>query len=267
MRIRRPPRARWIAAGVLVGLAAAALVAVPVGIGLARRGGSAATPGGRIVLAPSSKQSIGCTWREIFRTDFDTDKVKLAWRGGDFHGQELRKEDGVPVWYQGADWNQLWVPIGDAKPEIWAVEAMFFAPVDPEFAKNAGFIAFSDPVGPMHWSTSAAEHGVGLDVIEAPGQPPSLNISTPTGKIGSTIDYQRTLTAGFTGRWHVLRLEGARAGGWLRGTLDGQFLFAEFGVRDLAGRHVCLGSGGASYHQSNVLWKHLRIAEGTEACR
>jgi len=266
-RIRRPPRARWVAAGVAAGLVAAGLVAVPVGMGLARRGPAGGVPAERFALGPSSKQAIGCTWTEVFRTDFDTDKVKLAWRGGDFHGQELRKVDGVPVWYQGADWNQLWVPIGDVRPEVWAVEAQFYAPVDPEYQKGAGITVFADPVGPMHWSTSAAEHGVAVGVLEAPGQPPSVTVHTPSGQIQVSVEHRRTLTAAFTGRWHTLRIEGARAGGWLRATLDGQLLIAEIGVRDLDGRHVALESGGASYHQSNVLWKHLRVQEGTEACR
>jgi hypothetical protein len=266
VRIRRPPRARWVTAGVVIGLLVAALVTVPVGIGLARRGGASGAPAGRIVLASTSTPAK-CDWKLVLYTDFDTDKAKLAWRNGDFHGQELRKVDATPVWHQGADWNQLWVSLGDANPDVFAVEAQFFAPTEPEVVKAAGLSVFADPVGPMHWSSSASIHGVSVSVGEWPGQGAQIGMSTPSGQNYPTTDYKGPLASPVSGKWRRLRIEGSRSGGWLRASLDGQLLLTEVGPRDLTGRHVSLDSGGASYHPSGVMWKHLRVLEGTEECR
>jgi hypothetical protein len=215
----------------------------------------------------SSSVNGKCEWKGVFATDFDTDRVKLAWRGGDFQGQELRKVDGVPVWFQGADWNQLWVSLGDVKPDVFAVEAQFFAPVDPEVVKVAGIQAFADPVGPMHWSTSASLHGVVVGVGVEPVLGPNFALSTPSGQNYPTVELKSQIGITFPGRWHKLRIEASRTGGWLRATVDGQHLVTEVGERDYAGTHISLDSGGVSYHQAGVMWKHLRVLEGSEACR
>ncbi len=267
VRIRRPPRARWVAAGVMVGLVPAGLIALALGLGVGRQSSSSLAPTGRLILAPISKQTVGCTWEEVFRTDFDSSSVKLAWRNGDYLGQALRKADGVPVWFQGADWNQLWVPLFHVAPDVFAIEAQFFAPEEPAFTKTIGLMVFTDPIGPMDWSTSDSVHGGGVVLVEETGGPATFLWTFPSGSKTIRVDYRGRLQARFAGRWHTLRLEGSRSGQWLRAVLDDQLLVVEVGPRDLSGRHVTLESGGASYHPAGVMWKHLRVFTGVPACR
>ncbi len=269
VRVRPPPRARWITTGVMAGLLAAALLGLPAALWFRGAGpaqGAAAGAPARLILAGTSAQT-SCEWKEVFRTDFDSDKVKLAWRNGDYFGQELRKVDGVPVWFMGADWNQLWVPIGDVKPDVFAVHATFFVPPGGEFDAGAALEIFTDPVGPMHWSTSDQVHGGGIALQELPGRPPSFAWQFPSGSKTARTEYRGTLEGSFTGKWRTLRIEGSRSGGWLRASLDGHPIVVDVGARDLEGRHICLTGGTTSYHQANVMWKHLRVLEGGPGCR
>lgn len=267
-RVRPPPRIRWVVAGLLAGALLAGLVSVALwrlqGGDRARLEGSGR--GAERVLLAASAARTRCTWTDALRVDFD-DPSRFSHRNGEYRGQGLRRIDGVPVWHMGSDWNELLVPLGEVRPDVFAVEVELLAEPAPGHVVAAGLELFTDPIGPMDSSSAGLVHGGGIGLVEEAGEPPSFGWAFPGGNGTSRMDYRGTLAAPFTGRWRTLRVEGSRSAGWLRATLDGQLLLVDVGPRDLDGRHVCLHGNGGNYRPANVQWKHLRVFQGAGDCR
>lgn len=260
VRVRRPPRARWVTAGVVAGLLAAAAVGVPAVLSARRAVGP-----GHLVLSGSSTQT-GCEWKAVYGTDFDSKRERLAWRNGEYGLQESRSVERVPVWFMGSDWNQLWVPLGDVKPDVFAVQAAFRTPSGDAYAAVAMFV-FTDPVGPMNSTASDAAHGGGLSLAEPARGIPEFAWYFPAGQATARLEYRGLLPFSIRGEWHVLRIEGSRSGGWLRASIDDRLVLADVGRRDLTGSHVCLQGNGGAYRGAGVMWKHLLVFEGGPGCR
>jgi hypothetical protein len=260
-RVRRPPRARWVSAGLLLGLLLAAAVALPALWWW--RGG--ATGQGLILAATSSSQA--CTWAQFERFDFGMKDAGLRWRNGDFHGQELRMVEREAVWYQGSDWNQLFIPAGTRRPDVFAVQASFQATGGPDVFTSVTFHAYGDPSGPMDYTSSDLVHGRGLALLYDPATGPRYEWGVTDGVNTRRVAAKGALRAGHAGRWHTIRLEGSRSRCWLRVLLDGDPILTETGACDLDGGSFMLGSNGGSYVQANVLWKQVARFEGEQGCQ
>ena len=261
VRVRPPPRARWVAAGASAGLLLATLAGVPAALWWRGRAAPRA-----LAMAGSSAQTP-CAWRLILRSDFDTDEPKLAWRNGKVSGQARRREEGVPAWYMGSDWNQLFVPIPEPLPDVFAVQVQLFAPPPREANAAAGLEVFADPAGPMDDTTSDLRGGLGLNLSEDKGHAPLVLWGLPQGEHSTRIDYRAGLDGPFTGRWVTLRLEGSRSGRWIRVLLDGRLVLSDAGATGLDGRHIVLTGQGDVYGEAGVRWKHLMMLEGGADCR
>ena len=273
-RIRRPPRARWITAGVLLGLGVAAtgalaavLVAHRTGVRLALGEPPGLAPAALVVSATSATGT--CSWRQLERRDFEGPPGDLRWRNGSFRTQGPAKLDGRGAWHQGSDWNQLFVPIGERRPDVFAVDAQFLPPATAPAEQFLGVSlhVYADPVGPLDASSSDVAHGRGLVIFDAPGKAPQFEWGTPDGVHSRLVAAKGTLGSSIRGRWHTLRIEGSRSRCWLRVLLDGAPLLVETGHCDLAGGHVLLGASGGSYVPADVHWRTFRLFEGDASCQ
>ena len=266
-RVRPPPRARWITTGVAAGLFAAALIGLPAALWLRGAPGKAGAEGAAPLVLAASSALLPCTWKQVHRVDFDAPVPGARWRNGDFKQQGLATRDGRGAWLQASDWNQLILPAGAKRPDLFAVEASFLAPPVTDQAVSVTLHVYGDPAGPIDHTSSDVIHGRGLVLIEAPGSPPRFEWGVPDGVNTRTVSSKGTLPATFTGRWRTLRLEGSRSRCWLRASLDGQPLVLETGACDLEGGSMILTGGGAAYVSANVLWREFRISEGDAGCQ
>jgi hypothetical protein len=274
VRIRRPPRARWIGAGVLFGLGVAGVVALAsvlwahrAGLHLVSGGPAGAAPAALVVSATSATAT--CSWKQVARRDFETPATDLKWRNGSFRGQAAEMHEGRGAWHQGSDWNQLFIPVGERRPDVFAVDAQFLPPAAAPADQLLGVSlhVFADPVGPLDSSSSEVAHGRGIVLYDAPGKAPQFEWGIPDGVQTRVVAAKGTLGSLARDRWHTLRIEGSRSRCWLRVLLDGAPLLVETGHCDLAGGHVLLGSNGGSYVQADVRWRTFRLFEGDATCQ
>ncbi len=269
-RVRRGPRTRWAAAGVAAGLLAAAAVGVPLMVwlrGAARTEGA----GGEAVALVASSSMVLCSWRRLVtQTDFDRPIPNLRWRNGDYIKQEAVTHEGRGAWRQGSDWNQVFLPAQRPgppdRPDVFAIEANFFAPPSAEYQVSASLHAYGDPGGPMDYTASDIHHGRAISLVETPQGAVTFEWGV-SGLNTHRMVTQGTLPTRFTGRWHKLRIEGSRSRCWARALLDGAPLVVEVGHCDFEGADTILGSGGESYRSANVLWREYRVWEGEAGCQ
>jgi hypothetical protein len=264
-RVRQPSRARWVTAGVAAGLLAAGLLGLPVAAWVLSSRGAGQAP----LIVSASSATVPCSWKQIARRDFDTPATDLRWRSGEFGKQEPVRHEGRGAWRQGSDWNQLFVPAGEARPDVFAVDAQFLAPVDPgsDHLLGVSLHAYADPVGPLDHRSSDVAHGRGLAIYEAPGGAPRFEWGVPDGLHSRVVAAKGSLSGSIKGKWHTLRIEGSRTRCWLRVLLDGTPLLVEAGHCDLAGNGFLLGSNFGSYAPANVLWRNFNLFEGDSSCQ
>ncbi|MBK9516773.1 MAG: serine/threonine protein kinase [Anaeromyxobacter sp.] len=269
VRVRPAPRVRWVTAGVAAGLAAAALIGLPAALWL--RGGGPPAEAAAATVAPlvlaASSALLPCTWKQVHRVDFDTPVPGARWRNGEFKEQGLATRDGRGAWRQASDWNQLILPAGQRRPDVFAVEASFLAAPVTDHAVTVTLHAYGDPAGPIDHTSSDVVHGRGIVLLQAPGNPPRFEWGIPDGVNTRMVSAKGTLPAPFTGRWRTLRIEGSRSRCWLRASLDGQPLVIETGACDLEGGSFVLTAGGAAYVSADVLWREFRLSEGDSGCQ
>jgi hypothetical protein len=262
-RVRRGPRTRWVAAGVAAGLLLAAAVLVPVVVWM--RG--AARPAGSLVLAGSSMQ-VPCTWKQLVHRDFDGPIPGLRWRNGDFNKQEMVTHERRGAWLQASDWNQLFLPAGERRPDVFAVEASFFAPATAGHGVGVGLHIFGDPGGSMDHRSSDLHHGLGIALIEGQSGAVRYEWGIVGGRNTTQVTAKGTLPGAISGKWHTLRIEGSRSRCWSRALLDGAPVLFEVGACDLAGGEIVLsGAWGGSYVAANVLWRNFSTFEGEPSCQ
>jgi hypothetical protein len=260
VRVRAPPRLRWIAAGALAGVAVATLAAL--GFALVRSTQPAPPPADATVAASSA--TTPCTWRLLSVHDLRGPAPGAVARQGSSGSQGVADAGGSKAWTQRSDWNQLFVPIGTTVPDFFGAEASFLAVPVPGRARGVKMMVLTDPSGP---DGSDVKHGRGVFLIQEPGRAPTFEWGVLDGMNARKVVYKGTLGAPFTGKWRTLRLEGSRSRCWVRLLLDGVPLLTEVGSCDLAGTHVMLGAATDAYQPADVAWSNLRIFEGEPDCQ
>jgi hypothetical protein len=262
-RVRRGPRVRWVLAGVVAGLLVAAALGVPAALWW--RG--APRPEGSLVLAGSSLQ-VPCTWKQLVQRDFDAPVPGLRWRNGDFGKQEMVTHERRGAWFQGSDWNQLFLPAGERRPDVFAVEASFFAPAKAGHGAGVGLHVYGDPGGSMDHRSSDLHHGLGIALIEGQSGAVRYEWGIVGGRNTTQVKAKGTLPGAISGKWHTLRIEGSRSRCWTRALLDGDPVLFDVGACDLAGGEIVLsGAWSDAYVPANVLWRNFSILEGEPSCQ
>jgi hypothetical protein len=260
VRVRAPPRRRWVAAGALAGAAVATLAAL--GFALVRSSQLAPPPAEATVAASSA--TTPCTWRLLSVHDLREPAPGAVARQGSSGSQGVADVSGARAWTQRSDWNQLFVPIGATVPDFFGAEASFLAQPVPGRARGVKMMIFTDPSGP---DGSDVKHGRGVFLIQEPGRAPTFEWGVLDGMNARKVAYKGTLGAPFTGKWRTLRLEASRSRCWVRLLLDGAPILTETGNCNLAGKHVMLGSATDAYQSADVAWSHLRVFEGEPDCQ
>lgn len=264
-RVRRGPRVRWMTAGAVAGVMAALAVAVPVAVWV--RGPAGARRAEPLVLAAASTQ-VPCTWKTLARSDFDVPVPGLRWRNGEFGKQEMVTHDGRGAWRQASDWNQVFIPAGARQPDVFAVEASFFAPSVAGQGVGVGLHAYGDPGGSMDQRSSDLLHGRGIGLFEASNGALRYEWGVIGGINTTLVVAKGTLPGTLSGRWHTLRVEGSRSACWTRVLLDGAPVTFEVGSCDRSGGDIVLsGNGRGAYVAADVLWRELRVFEGEPSCQ
>jgi hypothetical protein len=262
-RVRRGPRTRWVAAGAAAGLLLAAAVLVPLMVWV--RG--APRPEGAMVLSASAVQ-VPCTWKTVTRNDFDAPVPGLRWRNGDFGMQEMVTYEERGAWFQGSDWNQLFIPAGKSRPDVFAVTASFFAPRSPGQGVGVALHVYGDPGGSMDHRSSDLIHGRGIGLIEEASGAVRYEWGIVGGRNTTQVTAKGTLPGTISGTWHTLRIEGSRSRCWTRVLLDGAPVAFEVGACDLAGEDIVLTAAwGKSYVPANVRWRDFAVFEGEASCQ
>jgi hypothetical protein len=262
-RVRRGPRTRWVAAGVAAGLLLAGAVVVPVAVWV--RG--APRPEGALVLSASAMQ-VPCTWTIVTRSDFDAPVAGLRWRNGEFGKQEMVTSEGRGAWLQASDWNQMFLPAGERRPDVFAITASFFAPPMPGQGVGVALHVYGEPAGTMDHRSSDLHHGRGIAVIEAANGAVRYEWGIVGGRNTTQVTAKGTLPGTISGKWRTLRIEGSRSRCWTRALLDGVPVAFEVGACDLAGGDVVLTSFWRdSYVATNVLWRDFSVFEGEPSCQ
>jgi hypothetical protein len=266
-RVRRGPRVRWAMAGVAAGM----LVAVALGVPAALWWHGPLGARGEAVALAASSSLVLCNWsRLVTQTEFDRPVPNMRWRNGDFQEQKAVMHEGRGAWLQGSDWNQAFLPAqrpGPAdRPDVFAVEAHFFAPPSAEHQVSATLHAYGDPIGPMDYTSSDVRHGIGIGLAETPQGVVTFELAIEGLNTHQSMK-RGTLPARISGRWHHLRIEGSRSRCWLRALLDGAPLVVLVGYCDFGGADMMLGGGGGSYQAGNVLWREFRVWEGEAGCQ
>jgi len=263
-RVRRGPRARWLTVGGLLGVLAAAAVGVPAALWLR---GAPRTAGQPLVLAASSTL-VACSWKMLYRADFDTPTPGARWRNGEFGRQEQVTRDGRGAWLEASDWNQLFIPAGSRRPDVFAVEASFLAAPVAGQGFGVGLHAYGDPAGTMDQKSSDLRHGRGISLVEAPHGAVRFEWGIVAGMTTTQVVGKGTLPGALSGRWHTLRIEGSRSRCWTRVLLDGAPLLFEIGACDFDGGDVVLSANGsAAYVAADVRWREFRLFEGEPSCQ
>ena len=268
VRVRPPPRTRWVTTGALAGLLAAGVLGVPtallIGVGRAQPSAPApAAPQERIFV--SSSTLLPCTWRPILNLDLTGPQPELRWRNGKLGEQGPGRRGGRGAWLQSSDWNQLFIPLGAARPDVFQVKASFLPPSDGR-SFYASVHVFGDPTGPLDTTSSDVDHGRGILFTQAPDRAPGFKLGVPQG-IHTMLDLaQGSLPGTLVGRWHTITIEGSRSRCWLRVLLDGAPLLLDVGACDLVGGSVVLGSNGDPYVPAEVYWRDFILSEGQPSC-
>ena len=261
-RVRRAPRARWMAAGAAVALAVAGAASVPL-----LRWQRAGQRGARqaLVVGASGATSL-CTWRMRAWHDLRRAPPGAVVRNGRLgdRRQQPAEVQGREAWAQGADWNQLFVPLGDPAPDVFAVQAEFFVPPASDRATWVRMMVYTDPGGP---DASDVLHGRGIAIYQEPGANPAFEWGVLDGMTARSISYRGSLATALAGHWKTLRIEGSRSHCWLRATLDGAPLLTAFDECDLSGRFVLLSSSRGHLVPGDVAWSNLTTFEGEPACQ
>jgi hypothetical protein len=253
-----------VAAGVAAGLLLAAAVILPV-VWLM---GTGATGSGRPLVLAASAMQVPCTWTIVTRSDFDAPVPGLRWRNGDFGKQEAVTSEGRGAWLQASDWNQLFLPAGEKRPDVFAVTASFFAPPMPGQGVGVALHVYGDPGGTMDHRSSDLHHGRGIAVIEAANGAVRYEWGIVGGRNTTQVTAKGTLPGSISGKWHTLRVEGSRSRCWTRALLDGVPVAFEVGACDLAGGDVVLTAfWRESYVAANVLWRDFAVFEGEASCQ
>lgn len=264
-RVRSAPRVRWMAVGAVAGVLVAAAVVMTVAIWA--RGPAWARRAEPLVLA-SSSASVPCTWKVVTRSDFDTPLTGLRSRNGEFGKQEMVTHEGRGAWLQRSDWNQVFLPAGGRRPDVFAVEASFFAPSVTGRGIAVGLHVYGDPGGPMDHKSSDLIHGRGLGLIEGTNGASRYEWGIVFGANTTQVAAKGTLPGAISGKWHTVRIEGSRASCWTRASLDGVPVSFEVGSCDLDGTGIVLTSTGrGSYVAAEVLWREFRVYEGEPSCQ
>jgi hypothetical protein len=228
---------------------------------------AAGRPTATLAVAASSKQ-VPCTWRLVTRADFDAPDAGLRARNGEFGKQALVTHEGRGAWRQGSDWNQLFVPAGARRPDVFAVQASFFAPVVAGQGVGVGLHVYGDPDGSMDQRSSDLRHGRGISLVEEPTRAVRYAWGVAEGVNTTQVSSKGTLPGSISGRWRSLRFEGSRSGCWIRVLLDGVPLLFEAGACDFAGGDVMLsGHTNAAYLAADVLWREFSVWEGEASCQ
>jgi len=263
-RVRRGPRVRWAMAGVVAGVLLAVALGVPAALWWHGPLGAAGKP---LVLASSSVQ-VPCTWKVVARIDFDVPVPGLRWRNGDFNRQEMVTRENRGAWLQSSDWNQLFLPAGERRPDVFAVMASFFAPTEQGQGAGVGLHVYGDPGGTMDHRSSDLQHGRGIALIAEANGAVRYEWGIVGGRNTTQVVAKGTLPGAITGKWHTLRIEGSRSLCWTRALLDGAPVVLEVGACDLAGGEIILtGAWRDAYVPANVLWREVQILEGEPSCQ
>jgi serine/threonine protein kinase len=261
-RVRAPRRVRWLLAGIAAGLGVAAAAGVSFALWSPR---FSPLNRGSLVLS-AVNDSSSCDWRLLTHFDFDAIPPAAQWRNGKYGAQAQAKHEMRDVWLQTSDWNQLFIPLGDARPETFAIDAEFWMP-PIDRARSASLYAFTDRVGPLDSTSSNVVHGRGLLLAEKPGAPPYLEWGIPDGMTTHDVLHQGTFGGGtLGGQWHTLRIEGSRARCWLRASIDARPVLTEYGHCDFAGSNVLLAAGSDSYAAAEIAWREVHVFAGALGC-
>jgi serine/threonine protein kinase len=261
-RVRAPRRVRWLLAGMAAGLGVAAAAGVSFALWSPR---FSPLNRGSLVLS-AVNDSSSCDWRLLTHFDFDAIPSAAQWRNGKYGAQAEAKHEMRDVWLQTSDWNQLFIPLGDARPETFAIDAEFWMP-PIDRARSASLYAFTDRVGPLDSTSSNVVHGRGLLLAEKPGAAPYLEWGIPDGMTTHAVVHQGTFGGGTLGnQWHTLRIEGSRARCWLRASIDARPVLTEYGHCDFAGSNVLLAAGSDSYASAEIAWREVHVFAGAPGC-
>jgi hypothetical protein len=263
-RVRRGPRTRWLAAGALLGVLAAAAVGVPAALWLR---GAARSAGAPLVLAAASTL-VPCSWKVLARADFDAPVPGARWRNGEFGRQEMVTREERGAWLEASDWNQLFIPAGARRPDVFAVEASFRAAPAAGQGVGVALHAYGDPVGTMDQRSSDLRHGRGIGLVEAPHGAARFEWGIVAGMNTVQVVAKGTLPGPISTRWHTVRVEGSRSRCWTRVLLDGAPLVFEIGACDFEGGDIVLsGNASGAYVAADVLWREFRLFEGEPSCQ
>jgi hypothetical protein len=254
-RVRAPARIRWLVAGAVGG----ALVAgTTVALWLATR----RDPPASLVVAASSALTA-CRWEEVLYANMEDAPPGSVVRGGKSGKQEPTRKDGRLVWRQGADWNNLFIPMKEL-PDVFAVEAQVLVPEATNGLRSAGITVFTDPDGP---DPGHALHGRSLSLVDEPGRAPFFQWGFRGGPERNVTAKSGPLSRAFAGRWLKLRVEGSRSGCWVRALVDDVPVVFETGACDLGGHHLLLQANAPFWKSADVDWKDLQVFKGNSNCQ
>ena len=256
-RIRPPPRTRWLAIGAVAGLALAGALLLAWHL-------AARPPVPQAAVLAASTASTTCTWKQVAWHLLNERPPGAVTRGGKLGGQGAATAEGRAAWRQGSDWNELFVPVGDADLDFFAVQADFFLPPVSTWPRGVDLIVFTDPSGP---DESDVRHGRGISVYQDPGRGPMFEWGVSHGVNSVLVEYKGSVPREITGGWKKLRIEGSRSRCWMRVLLDALPLLTSVGECDLQGRHVLLGSSRGNLNPEEALWSNLLVSEGAADCQ
>ena len=200
-RVRAPPRTRWLAAGAAAGLALAGAAAAPL---FTWRWAGRPPPPQAAVFAASTA-STTCTWKQVAWHLLNRVPDGAVIRNGKLGGQGAATAEGRTAWVQRSDWNELFVPFGDAEPDFFAVQADFFLPPVSTWTRGVDLVVFTDPAGP---DEADVRHGRGISIYQDPGRGPMFEWGVSHGVNSVVVEYKGTLPAAVTGSWRKLRIRG-----------------------------------------------------------
>jgi hypothetical protein len=207
-----------------------------------------------------------CDWGRADWLDLNRRPPGAHTRNGKIEGQGPAEVEGRTAWLMSSDWNQLFLPLGNAAlGDPFAIEGEFYVPPAAAWMRGASIHAFTDPGGGD--DTGVLVHGITFGVAEEAGKPPWFDWNVPDGQGGRKHSYRGTLPSSISGKWHTLRIEGSRSKGWYRGLLDGRPLVVARGDYDLSGTHVALGAGYGYMNPEGVAWSNFRTFAGTPECQ
>ncbi len=259
---RRAPRR--LAAVAVAGLV---LAAGAGGFALGRARAAAAPRLPSNILFGAIATNVACNWGKADWFELDRVPEAALVRHGELGGTGIAEVAGRKAWRVDSDWGQIVLPLGRAgTADTFAIEAEFYIPPVTSWMRGASLHVFVEPEGGPR--RGDMRHGVQFNVAQEPGRPPMFDFLEWRGTEGAgSPRYTGTLPEPFTGRWHLVRLEGSRSGRWLRVLLDGRPMAVAHGEYDLSGTKVILGAGYGYMNPEHVAWSNLRLFAGTSECQ